>query len=228
MQRAQRPGPETAARAVPSPCPGGSCRLSWEPRGPCRARGRGGLRLNCDPAVEGLTEAERDGCRIAMSPAAGNQPAPGWQGRALGSRLGQGRIPGKKHLTCACTGAHTCTHTSTRTCTCVKTPHGFIGSSQGSDLEPRKCLRLNRLRRACGHLAAQPPVPADPQGVAPTSQTASRRPNRLTWPGIRPPSLGLWELGARPGAGLVASPGSSWEATQRTGDLGGPFHPLLC
>lgn len=32
-------------------------------------------------------------------------------------------------------------------------------------------------------------IKADPQGVAPTSQTASRRPNRLTWPGIGPPAL---------------------------------------
>lgn len=82
------------------------------------------LRLNGDTAVEGLIEG-------GEGPVQNSNEAGRWKPasqpqvcKTEHSALGwvRGGIPGKKHLA--------------RTCTCVKTPHGFIGSSRGSDPEP--------------------------------------------------------------------------------------------
>nr|KAF6335416.1 hypothetical protein mPipKuh1_008097 [Pipistrellus kuhlii] len=73
---------------------------------------------------------------------------------------------------------HMHTHTRSHTCTCVKTPRGFIGSSQGGDLEPSPTPASAQAEASvwplgCSAAGSQPtlrerpPLPRQPWSVAP-------------------------------------------------------------
>lgn len=74
-----------------------------------------------------------------MSPATGNQPAPGLQDRELCCRLGQGEEHHLEEMLHA--------HTSTHTCTCMNIPlmDSLLKAPREVTWSPCKCLFLNRL-----------------------------------------------------------------------------------